>query len=53
MNNPKPMLETEKQMTPFANEIDPKDALFKISLALEKAARRTRLDGPVVLKKAV
>ncbi|MEF3074457.1 hypothetical protein V2P20_05410 [Methylobacter sp. Wu1] len=43
-NNSRPMLESEKQITPMENEIDPKNYFAKINQAINKAEKRCKLD---------
>lgn len=51
MTNPRPMFEHEKQIVPMENEIDPKNAFIKISTAVNKAAKRCKIDNPKSSKK--
>ena len=51
MSNPRSMFEHEKQVVPMENEIDPKKAFIKISMAVNKAAKRCQIDNPKQPKK--
>jgi hypothetical protein len=50
-SNSRPMFEHEKQFVPMGNEVDPKNAFVKISTAVNKAAKRCKIDSPKQPKK--
>lgn len=45
------MLENEKQITPMKNEVDPKNAFTKISIAAERAIKKCKLNSQKILSK--